>query len=58
MDEHTAALDPKTAAKVLELSDRIVAESKLTTPRRWPRRAARARFSRICMVGAVPSMGA
>ena len=30
-DEHTAALDPKTAAKVLELSDRIVAESHLTT---------------------------
>ncbi|WP_297312449.1 ATP-binding cassette domain-containing protein, partial [uncultured Oscillibacter sp.] len=25
LDEHTAALDPKTAAKVLELSDRIVA---------------------------------
>ncbi len=31
LDEHTAALDPKTAAKVLELSDRIVAESQLTT---------------------------
>ena len=31
LDEHTAALDPKTAAKVLELSDCIVAESKLTT---------------------------
>ncbi len=31
LDEHTAALDPKTAAKVLELSDRIVAESHLTT---------------------------
>ena len=31
LDEHTAALDPKTAAKVLELSDRIVEESKLTT---------------------------
>ena len=31
LDEHTAALDPKTAAKVLELSDRIVAENKLTT---------------------------
>ncbi len=31
LDEHTAALDPKTAAKVLDLSDRIVAESKLTT---------------------------
>lgn len=31
LDEHTAALDPKTAAKVLELSDRIVAENRLTT---------------------------
>ena len=31
LDEHTAALDPKTAAKVLELSDRIVAEGRLTT---------------------------
>lgn len=31
LDEHTAALDPKTAAKVLELTDRIVNESKLTT---------------------------
>ena len=31
LDEHTAALDPKTAAKVLDLSDRIVAESRLTT---------------------------
>lgn len=31
LDEHTAALDPKTAAKVLELSDRIVAEHHLTT---------------------------
>ena len=31
LDEHTAALDPKTAAKVLELSDRIVAENGLTT---------------------------
>jgi len=30
LDEHTAALDPKTAAKVLELSDRIVAENNLT----------------------------
>ena len=27
LDEHTAALDPKTAAKVLELSDRIVEEN-------------------------------
>ena len=31
LDEHTAALDPKTAAKVLELSDRIEAENHLTT---------------------------
>ena len=31
LDEHTAALDPKTAAKVLEITDRIVNESKLTT---------------------------
>ncbi len=30
LDEHTAALDPKTAAKVLEISDRIIAEDKLT----------------------------
>lgn len=31
LDEHTAALDPATAAKVLELSDKIVQENKLTT---------------------------
>ena len=31
LDEHTAALDPKTAAKVLALSDRIVEENHLTT---------------------------
>lgn len=31
LDEHTAALDPKTAAKVLALSEKIVAEHKLTT---------------------------
>ena len=30
LDEHTAALDPATAAKVLELSDKIVAENGLT----------------------------
>lgn len=30
LDEHTAALDPKTAAKVLEISDRIIAENQLT----------------------------
>ncbi len=31
LDEHTAALDPKTAAKVLELSEEIVSSHKLTT---------------------------
>lgn len=31
LDEHTAALDPKTAAKVLELSQKIVSENHLTT---------------------------
>ena len=31
LDEHTAALDPKTAAKVLELTDQIVQRHKLTT---------------------------
>ncbi|MBO5565269.1 MAG: ABC transporter ATP-binding protein [Lachnospiraceae bacterium] len=31
LDEHTAALDPKTAEKVLETTDRIVGESGLTT---------------------------
>ena len=30
LDEHTAALDPKTAAKVLELTEKIVDEQKLT----------------------------
>lgn len=30
LDEHTAALDPKTAAKVLELSDKFIAEEGLT----------------------------
>ena len=30
LDEHTAALDPATAAKVLEISDRIVQENGLT----------------------------
>ena len=30
LDEHTAALDPTTAAKVLELSDQIIAENQLT----------------------------
>lgn len=31
LDEHTAALDPKTAAKVLEITDKIVNENKITT---------------------------
>lgn len=31
LDEHTAALDPKTAAKVLETTDMIVNRDKLTT---------------------------
>ena len=31
LDEHTAALDPKTAAFVLELTDKIVADNQLTT---------------------------
>lgn len=30
LDEHTAALDPKTAAFVLDLTDRIIHENKLT----------------------------
>src|SRR5699024_2763806 len=31
LDEHTAALDPKTADLIMELTDRIVREKKLTT---------------------------
>ena len=31
LDEHTAALDPKTAAKILEITDKIVSENNLTT---------------------------
>lgn len=30
LDEHTAALDPKTAQKVLELTEKIIAENSLT----------------------------
>ena len=30
LDEHTAALDPKTAAKVLEITDKIISENHLT----------------------------
>ena len=31
LDEHTAALDPKTAAKVLEITNKLVTENQLTT---------------------------
>jgi putative ABC transport system ATP-binding protein len=31
LDEHTAALDPKTAAKVLEISQKVVEKNGLTT---------------------------
>ncbi len=31
LDEHTAALDPKTAAKVLEATEKVVSKSNLTT---------------------------
>ena len=31
LDEHTAALDPKTAAKVLALTEKIVTRDSLTT---------------------------
>ena len=31
LDEHTAALDPKTAAKVLALTEKIVTRDQLTT---------------------------
>lgn len=31
LDEHTAALDPKTAKKVLDVTDRIVSEQNITT---------------------------
>ena len=31
LDEHTAALDPKTAAKVLEISQKVVEKNRLTT---------------------------
>ena len=30
LDEHTAALDPKTAAKVLEITDKLITENNLT----------------------------
>ena len=31
LDEHTAALDPKTAAKVLDITERMIQRDKLTT---------------------------
>lgn len=31
LDEHTAALDPKTAAKVMDVTERVVTENQLTT---------------------------
>ena len=31
LDEHTAALDPKTAELIMELTDKVVREKKLTT---------------------------
>ena len=31
LDEHTAALDPKTAEKIMELTDKIIRENNLTT---------------------------
>jgi putative ABC transport system ATP-binding protein len=31
LDEHTAALDPNTAEKVMEITDKIIKEHKITT---------------------------
>ena len=31
LDEHTAALDPKTARTVMELSDKLITEHQITT---------------------------
>ena len=31
LDEHTAALDPKTAETIMELTDKVVREKQLTT---------------------------
>lgn len=31
LDEHTAALDPKTADLIMELTDKVVREKQLTT---------------------------
>ena len=53
LDEHTAALDPRTAAKVLELSDKIVEENHLTTMMITPNmRDAIAHGNRLIMMDA------
>ena len=31
LDEHTAALDPKTSLKIMEITERIVKETNITT---------------------------
>lgn len=31
LDEHTAALDPRTATKIMDLTDKMVGENRLTT---------------------------
>lgn len=41
LDEHTAALDPKTAEKVLGLTESIVREQQLTTLIYHPQHARR-----------------
>ena len=52
LDEHTAALDPGTAEKVLNITRDVVAEHKITTMM-----VTRARFSSMVIWGAVPFMG-
>ena len=37
LDEHTAALDPKTADLIMELTDKIVKQKNLTTMEKWAR---------------------
>ena len=41
LDEHTAALDPKTAAKVLDLSEKIVQENQPDHPDDHPQHEGR-----------------
>ena len=31
LDEHTAALDPKTSIKIMDITDKIIDEKKITT---------------------------